>query len=83
MSRFIKKVFVAAMSFFRCNALKCVSMNDQECKVSTRIINMNSNEPSLYPYSVKISKCSGSCNNIIDPYAKLCVPDVSKNMNIS
>ena len=69
------------MSFFRCNALKCVLMNDQECKVSTRIINMNSNEPSFYPYSVKISKCSG--NNIIDPYAKLCVPDVSKNMNIT
>ena len=41
-----------------------------------------SNEPSFYPYSVKISKCSGSCNNINDPYAKLCVPDVSKNMNI-
>ena len=79
MSRFIKKVFVAAMTFFRCNALKCVSMNDQECKVSTRIINMNSNEP----YSVKISKCSDSCNTIIDPYATLCAPDVSKNMNIS
>ena len=71
------------MLFFRCNALTCVSMNDQECKVSTRIINMNRNEPSFDPYSVKISKCSGRCNNIIDPYAKLCVPDVSKNMNIS
>ena len=41
-----------------------------------------SNEPSFYPYRVKISKCSGSCNNINDPYAKLCVPDVTKNMNI-
>ena len=26
MSKFMKKVFVAAMSFFRCNALKYVSM---------------------------------------------------------
>ena len=41
-----------------------------------------SNEPSFCPYRVKISKCSGSCNNINDPYAKLCVPDVTKNMNI-
>ena len=31
---------------------------------------------------IVLSKCSGSCNNINDPYAKLCVPDVSKNMNI-
>ena len=36
----------------------------------------------MYPYNVKISKCSGSCNNINDPYAKLCVPDVVKNINL-
>ena len=36
----------------------------------------------FYPFSVKASKYSGSCNNINDPYAKLCVPDVVKNSNI-
>ena len=35
-----------------------------------------------YPCSIKVSKCSGSCNNINDPYAKLCVPDVVKNINV-
>ena len=25
---------------------------------------------------------SGSCNNINDPYAKVCVPDVFKNINV-
>ena len=29
-----------------------------------------------------LNKCSGSCNNINDPYAKICVPDVIKDMNI-
>ena len=53
------------MSFFSCNALKCVSMNNQECKVRPEIININSNEPSFYPYSVKISQCIGNCNNVI------------------
>ena len=67
MFRFIKKVFVAAMTFFGCyvpnvNPLKCVLMNNQECKIRPHIININSNEPSFYPYSVKIIKCSGSCN---------------------
>ena len=82
MFRFIKKVFVVAMSFFNYNSLKCVSMNNQECKVRLKIINIYSNETLFYPYSVKISKCSGSCNNINDPFAKLYVTDVVKNMNV-
>ena len=81
MVRFIKKVFVVTMLFFSYNALKSISMNNQECKVRPEIINIESNEPSFYPYSVKISKCSGSCNNINNPYAKLCVLDVVRNMN--
>ena len=28
------------------------------------------------------NKCSGNCNNINDPYAKLYVPDVNKNLNV-
>ena len=70
------------MTFFGCNSLKFVSMNNQEFKVRPEIISINSNEPSFYPYNVKMSKCSDSCNNISDPYAKLCVPDVVKNINI-
>ena len=31
---------------------------------------------------MKTSKCSASCNNTNDPYGKLCVPDVVKNLNI-
>ena len=46
------------------------------------VINTNNNEPSLYPYSVKINKFSGNCSNINVPYAKLCVPDVVKNINV-
>ena len=57
-------------------------MNNQECKIRPKIINVNSNEPSFYPYSVLVNKCSNICNNINDPYAKLCVPDVVKNINV-
>ena len=45
-------------------------MNNQECKVRPEIIHINSNEPTFYLYSIKVNKCSGSCNNINDPYAK-------------
>ena len=57
-------------------------MINEACKVRPKIINLNSNEPVFYPFSIKINKCSGSCNNINDPYAKICVPDVVKSLNI-
>ena len=59
--------------------LSCISMNNQECKIRQEIINVNSDESVFYPFSIKTSKCSCSCNNINDLYAKMCVPDVIKN----
>ena len=51
------------MTFFNLsnvNSLKCVSMNNQECKIRTDIINLNTYEPLLYPYSIKKKRCKGS-----------------------
>ena len=59
---FLKKCFLTAMTFFSCNALKCVSINNQECKIRSKIIDVNSNEPTFYPYSIEVNKCSDSCN---------------------
>ena len=79
---FIKKVFHIGSLFLSSSAsatpLHCISMNNQACKVRPKIINVNSNEPVFYPFSIKISKCSGSCDNINNPYAKIRVPDVVK-----
>ena len=57
-------------------------MNNQECKVRPQILNVHSDEPLFYPFRIKTSKCSGSCNNINNLYAKMCVPDVVKNLNV-
>ena len=57
-------------------------MNNQAFKVRPEILNVNSNEPVLYPFSIKASRCSASCNNINDPYVKICVPDVVKDWNV-
>ena len=57
-------------------------MNNQERKVRSQIIIVNSNKPSFYFYSIKMNKCRDSCNNINDPYAKMCIPDVLKNINL-
>ena len=57
-------------------------MNNQECKIRCEIININSDERLFYPNSVKVNKCSGICNNINDPYSKLCVPGVVNNTKV-
>ena len=86
MFRFIKQTFISAMMLFsslpNVNSLECVLLKNQECKERSEIVNINSNIPMFYPFSVKINKCSGNCNNINDPYAKICVPDTVKNLNV-
>ena len=83
---FIKKIFLTGLTILSylnplsATPLSCISMNNQECKVRPEIINVNSDEPVFYPFSIKTSKCSGSCNNINNPCAKLCVLDVAENL---
>ena len=84
---FIKKCFFTAVTFFsynvlNVNSLECVSMNNHKCKIISEIINVNTNEPIFYPYSITINTCKGSCNTINNPSAKLCVPDTIKNINV-
>ena len=57
-------------------------MNNQEFKIRTEIINLDTNDPLFYPYGIKINRCKGSCNTINDRYAKICVPDQIKNTNV-
>ena len=57
-------------------------MNNQVCKLRLEIINVNSNEPIFYHFSIKTNTCKGSCNNINNPYAKICIPGVIKDLNV-
>ena len=88
---FIKKIFnirslflssLVSATSLSTTPLNCISMKNQECKVRPEIINVNSNNPIFYLFSIKINKCSGNCNNINDPYAKICVTDVIKDLGI-
>ena len=67
--------------FVECNSLSCISMNNQECKTRPQVVNVTGDEPVFFPFSIKTSKYSGSCDNINYPYAKICVPDVVRNLN--
>ena len=86
MFRFVKKVFFIGLTilsnFTNLSSLKCISMNNQACKARPQVVDANSNNSVFYPFIIKTTKCSGNCNNINDPYAKICVPDITINLNI-
>ena len=44
--------------------------------------NDENDEPVLFSFTIEKSKCSGSYNNINHLYARSCVPDVVKNLNV-
>ena len=78
--RFVKKVFFTGLTVLssftnaialNTTTLSCISMNNQECRARLEIVNVNSNNAIFYPFSVKTSTCSGNCNNINDPYARI------------
>ena len=86
MFRFIKQIFISATmlinSLLRVNSLECISIKNEECKVRPEIVDINSNNPIFYPFSIKVNECNGNCNNTNDPYARICLPDIVKNLNI-
>ena len=65
--RLIKKVFFLGLTILsnftnaliavplNAISLDCISMKNQKCKVGREIININSNNPIFYPFSIKIN----------------------------
>ena len=54
-------------------------LKDQKCDVKKVIVD---NDYMVYPYKIKVDRCIGSCNNITNPYSKVCIPDVVKNISV-
>ena len=45
-------------------------------------VNEGVGEALFYPDNVQVNKCSGSCNTLEYPMARLCVPNIIKNVNM-
>ena len=71
----IKKVLILVL-ISTVNSLKCISLKNQECKVREVIVN---SKYMTYPYSIKVNRCNGNCNNITNTYSRVCIPDTTKN----
>ena len=77
MFRVMKKILAIIFLVSSVNSLKCVLIKHQKCKLRKVIVN---NEYMLYPFSMKINRCNGNCNNINSSYSRVCVRNVIKNI---
>ena len=77
-------LLISLFGIIKTKALECMSVVNQKCMPRSKILAVNEGvgEALFYPYNVLVNKCSGSCNTIDDPMAKLCVPNIIKGINM-
>ena len=59
-----------------------MSLNSRPCQALPTLVSINSDESLFYLFTFSIIKCCWSCNTIDDPYARDCVLDKLKNINV-
>ena len=75
---------ISLFSIIKTKALECVSVVNQKCMPRPKILDVNEgvSEALIYLYNVLVNKCSGSCNTLHNPIAKLCISNVIKRVNM-
>ena len=70
---------ISLFNILKVNTLECLSLINGEYIPRPKILDVNEGvgEALFYPY-----KCSGSCNMLDDPMAKLWVPNIVKRVNM-
>ena len=75
---------ISLFSIIKTRALECVSVINRKCMPRPKILDVNEGvgEALFHPYNMLVNKCSGSCDTINDPMARLCVPNIIKRVNM-
>ena len=75
---------ISLFNIIKTKALECVAVINRKCMPRPKILDVNESvaEALFYPYNVLVNKCSGSCDTINNPMAKLCVPGIVKRINM-
>ena len=75
---------ISLFSIIKTRTLECVSVINGKCMPRPKILDVNEGvgEVLFYPYNVLVNKCSGSCDTLDNPMAKLCVPNIIKRINM-
>ena len=77
-------LLISLFGIIKTKALECVSVVNQKCMPRAKMLDVNEGvgEALFYPYNVLVNKCSGSCDTLDNPMAKLCVSNIIKRINM-
>ena len=80
----IISLLISLFSIIKTKALECVSVVNRKCIPRPKILDVNEGvgEALVYPYNVLVNQCSGSCDTLDNPMAKMCVPNIIKRINM-
>ena len=62
--------------------MQCVFIKNWPFQARSIFADMDSSETLFYSFIVSINKCGGNCNTIDAPYARVCISNDLKNMNL-
>ena len=77
-------LLISLFGIIKTKSLECLSVVNQKCMFRPKILDVNKGvgEALFYPYNVLVNKCSGSCDTLDNPMAKLCVPIIIMRINM-
>ena len=85
----LKKCFIGLLTGLvnGSNHAKCALLSNQKCMTQPTLINLHPNEYSqefhYYSFAVKLERCVGSCNTLNDLSNRVCIPNKTKDLNLS
>ena len=89
MFEIIKKIFIGLLTDIvsASNHTKCLPLISQICMTQPTLIDLHPSEDiqefHYYSFAVKLDRCVGSCNTLNDLSNKVCVPNKTKDLNLS
>ena len=80
----IISLLISLFGIIKTKALEYVSVVNRKCTPRPKILDVNEGvgEALFFAYNVLKNKCSGSCNTLDDPMARLCVPNIIKRVSM-
>ena len=76
-------MFIGLKSFNRSLAGKCMSLNNEQCKIRLTLIDLNTAELRYYSFMITLSKCNGICNTVSEISGKTCDPTKTEDVSFS
>ena len=69
------------LGFGRSVAIKCVSINNQQCMIRRMLIDLSLDKLHYCPFIISLDRFEESCNTVVHPFGRICDPNKMDDVN--